>query len=215
MNLIQNLIPSEEDAFESEDALRRVYGDDAVFSRVGIFTLVHLDSPTPETIARRSSEFDPREFFVDDCPLCEASRSHGGHIVFSDSNAVGDDDEGEEGELMTSVYAATPLRAPAVELLRALDRLDVAADELVCELEPIAAADLLKRTIEDVGFLHDRMVESMWAEETTDRLEIFEQQLARALTTLELVFSAHAGLGPVVRRVEVSLESIAGIWRGL
>ena len=43
MNLIQNLIPTDEDAFESEDALRRVYGDDAVFSRDGVFTLVHLD----------------------------------------------------------------------------------------------------------------------------------------------------------------------------
>ncbi len=31
----------------------------AVFSRDGVFTLVHLDSPTPETIARRTSEFDP------------------------------------------------------------------------------------------------------------------------------------------------------------
>ena len=215
MNLIQNLIPSDEDAFESEDALRRVYGDDAVFSRVGVFTLVHLDSPMPETIARRTSEFDPREFFVDDCPLCQASRSHGGHIVFSDSTGGEDDDECEEEAVLAPVYAATPLKAPAVELLKALDRLDVAADELVCELEPIAAADLLKRTIEDVGFLHDRFVESMWAEETVDRLEVFEQQLTRALTTLELVFAAHADLGPVVRRVEVSLETIAGIWRGL
>lgn len=215
MNLIQNLIPSDEDAFESEDALRRVYGDDAVFSRVGVFTLVHLDSPTPETIARRTSEFDPREFFVDDCPLCQASRSHGGHIVFSDSSGGDDDDECDEEAVLSPVYAATPLKAPAVELLKALDRLDVAADELVCELEPIASADLLKRTIEDVGFLHDRFVESMWAEETVDRLEVFEQQLTRALTTLELVFAAHASLGPVVRRVEVSLETIAGIWRGL
>lgn len=214
MNLIQNLMPTDEDAFDSEEALRRVYGDDAVFSRVGVFTLVHLDSPTPETIARRTSEFDPGEFFVDDCPLCQASRSHGGHIVFSDPNGE-EDDECEEGAVLAPVYAATPLKAPAVELLRALDRLDVAADELVCELEPIASADLLKRTIEDVGFLHDRFVESMWAEETIDRLEVFEQQLARALTTLELVFAAHAGLGPVVRRVEVSLETIAGIWRGL
>ena len=113
------------------------------------------------------------------------------------------------------MYAATPLKAPAVELLRALERLDVAADELVCELEPIASANLLKRAIEDIGFLHDRFVESMWAEETIDRLEVFEQQLTRALSTLELVFAAHAQLGPVVRRVEVALETIAGIWRGL
>lgn len=215
MNLIQNLIPTDEDAFESEDALRRVYGDDAVFSRVGVFTLVHLDSPTPEIIARRTSEFDPREFFVDDCPLCQASRSHGGHIVFSGPHDEDSDDGEASDDVFAPVYAATPLKAPAVELLRALDRLDVAADELVCELEPIASAGLLKRAIEDIGFLHDRFVESMWAEETIDRLELFEQQLSRALSTLELVFAAHAPLGPVVRRVEVALETIAGIWRGL
>lgn len=214
MNMIQSLMPTDDDAFESEDALRRVYGDDAVFSRVGVFTLVHLDDPTPETIARRTTEFDPREFFVDDCPLCQASRDHGGHIVFSDA-IPGDDGEDDGDPVLAPAFAATPLKAPAVELLQALDRLDVAADELVCELEPMASADLLKRSIEDIGFLHDRFVESMWAEETIDRLEVFERQLSRALTTLDLVFKEHPALGPVTRRVEVTLEKIAEIWRGL
>lgn len=215
MNMIQNLMPTDEDAFESDDALRRVYGDDAVFTRVGVFTLVHLDSPTPETIARRSNEFDPREFFVDDCPLCQASRDHGGHIVFSDPKDEEDEGCDDGAPVLGPSFAVTPLKAPAVELLQALDRLDIAADELVCDLEPLAEADLLKRVIEDIGFLHDRFVESMWAEETIDRLEVFEKQLSRALATLELVMAKHSVIAPVVRRVESSLERIAEIWRGL
>ena len=197
---------------ESDDDLRRVYGADALFTRAGVFTLVHLDAPTAEIMAKRTTEFSPDEFFIDDCPLCQASRTHGGHIVFSDSSGEEGDDDCEEG---APVYAATPLKAPAVELLRALDRLDVAADELVCELEPIASADLLKRTIEDVGFMHDRFVESMWAEESPARLEVFEQQLAVATETLEEVAKAHGSLAPIIERVTGALDTIAGIWRGL
>ncbi len=212
MSMIQSLMSKEDDAFESEDDLRRVYGDEAVFSRVGIFTLVHLDNPSPETIAIRIKEFDPGEFFFDDCPLCEASRNHGGHIVYSGSP---EDLDVDDDEPFSSAFAATPLKQPAVELLGALELLDIAADELVCELEPVAASGLLKRTIEDVGFLHDRFVESMWAEETTDRLEVFERQLSRALTTLDVILREHADLSPAVSRVEVSLVKIAEIWRGL
>lgn len=76
--------------FES-DELRRVYGDGAVFSRVGVFTLVHLDNPTPDTVERRTSEFDPGEFF-DECPLCQFSREKGGHIVF-DLERAGDEED--------------------------------------------------------------------------------------------------------------------------
>lgn len=67
---------------ESDESLRRVYGDDAVFSRVGKFTLVHLDSPTEETIAKRTGEFQPDEYFIDGCPLCEQAKAAGGHVVF-------------------------------------------------------------------------------------------------------------------------------------
>jgi hypothetical protein len=78
---------------ESDDALRRVYGDDATFSRVGAFTLVHLDGPSGDEIAKRVREFDPNEFFFDDCVLCQQAKATGGHIVF-DSNL---DDEALEG----------------------------------------------------------------------------------------------------------------------
>lgn len=205
---------SETDAFESDDALRRVYGDDATFSRVGPFTLVHLDAPSPELVARRMAEFDPREFFVDDCPLCQAARSDGGHVVF-DGRPFDDADVDAETALVTPVWSATPLKAPAAELLKAFERLDVAADVLICSLEPVAGADLLKRAIEDVGFLHDRFIETLWADETLDRLQAFERQLARALTTLELVHGAHPTLDADVQAVEGALESVAGIWRNL
>ncbi|MDQ2675178.1 MAG: hypothetical protein M3Y34_00075 [Actinomycetota bacterium] len=75
---------------ESDEELRRVYGEDAVFSRVGKFTLVHLDSPTEEAIAKRTSEFDPDEFFFDECVLCAQAKAAGGHVVF-DSSADEDD----------------------------------------------------------------------------------------------------------------------------
>ncbi|MGB5038480.1 MAG: hypothetical protein WBQ66_17865, partial [Blastocatellia bacterium] len=153
----------------------------------------------------------------DDCPLCCAARSQGGHVVFagSDDNEPEDAESDDELVVESPTFVQTPIKAPAVELLRALDRLDVAADELVCALEPIASAELLKRTIEDVGFMHDRFVESMWAEESPARLEAFEKELARATETLAVVRAAHEPLASHVTLVTAALDTIAGIWRGL
>jgi hypothetical protein len=67
---------------DSDDSLRRVYGDTAVFSHVGNFTLVHLDNPTREQVERRTAEFRPDDFFLDDCPLCCQAKQEGGHVVF-------------------------------------------------------------------------------------------------------------------------------------
>ena len=55
---------------ESDEDLRLIYGPNAHISRVGRFTLVHLDSPSMDEVARRVAEFDPNQFFFDDCPLC-------------------------------------------------------------------------------------------------------------------------------------------------
>lgn len=66
--------------------LRAIYGEEACFSEVGErgqFLLVHLDHPNAHVLEQRIREFDPQEFFVDDCPLCEASKAQGGHIVFN------------------------------------------------------------------------------------------------------------------------------------
>lgn len=69
-------------AIETDEQLRRIYGDEAVISRVDRYVLVHLDNPTPEQVATRNQEFDPNDFFFDDCPLCEMAKRDGGHIVF-------------------------------------------------------------------------------------------------------------------------------------
>ena len=184
---------------ESDENLLAVYGDDATISRIGLFTLIHLDSPSPETVVRRTTEFDPLEFFFDECELCQASLRQGGHFVFASDDA--------------GVHAATP--APAVELLRALDRLDVASEDLVLALEPIASADLLERAIEDVRQLHDRFVESMWAPESPTLPGVFEQQFAKAIATLGAVREGHESLATHVADVTAPLDTVAAIWRSL
>lgn len=190
---------------ESDESLLAVYGDDATISRIGLFTLVHLDSPSPETVVQRTSEFDPLEFFfVDDCELCRASLDQGGLFVFACDHLD-----------YAGVHAATPARTPAAELLRALDRLDVASEDLVLALEPIASAYLLERTNEDVRQLHDRFVESMWVPESPSLLEVFEQQFAKAIATLSAVREAHESLAAHVADVTVPLDRVAAIWRSL
>ncbi len=67
---------------ESDEELKRMFGDNAVITRVGRFNLVHLDNPSQEELDRRIREFDPREYFEDDCPLCRMMREEGGNIVY-------------------------------------------------------------------------------------------------------------------------------------
>ncbi|HSR69929.1 MAG TPA: hypothetical protein VLU25_18520 [Acidobacteriota bacterium] len=59
--------------------------EEAVFTPVGIFRLVHLDSPDADTIARRVADFDPQEFFSLDCPLCRKILEEGGDVVYNGS----------------------------------------------------------------------------------------------------------------------------------
>ncbi|MEJ2078388.1 MAG: hypothetical protein P8020_14590 [Acidobacteriota bacterium] len=66
----------------SDEELKRMFGDNAVITRVGRFNLVHLDNPSQEELDRRIREFDPREYFEDDCPLCRMMREEGGNIVY-------------------------------------------------------------------------------------------------------------------------------------
>ena len=74
----------------SDHEVRSRYGADVAISRKGTFILVHLDRPTPEMIRVRTVEFDPDDYFDDDCPLC-AMQKGGGVIVFDDFPF--DDDE--------------------------------------------------------------------------------------------------------------------------
>ena len=67
---------------EDEDELKRIYGEDAVITRLGKYNLIHLDHPDPEEVERRLGEFDPDELYEDDCPLCQMLRIQGSNVVY-------------------------------------------------------------------------------------------------------------------------------------
>lgn len=79
-----SLLSSSGDAEAQERELKQTFGDDVVITRVGRFSLVHLDHPSEDEVARRISEFNPDEYFDDDCPLCRMMREEGGSIVFDE-----------------------------------------------------------------------------------------------------------------------------------
>jgi hypothetical protein len=74
----------------SDVELRSLYGNNAVLSRKALFTLVHLDNPSPEVVCQRQREFDPATFFCEDCPLCGLMKESG-VIVFDESVVDGED----------------------------------------------------------------------------------------------------------------------------
>jgi hypothetical protein len=76
----------------SKKDIRALYGRDAAISRKGAFILVHLDRPAAETIRRRTREFDPRQVFCADCPLCQMLKESG-IVVFDDSIFADEDAE--------------------------------------------------------------------------------------------------------------------------
>ena len=69
----------------SDDEILFMYGKNAVISRKGRFTFVHLDRPTAELVRDRTENFDPDEFFRCDCPVCKLTRD-GGVVIFDDSS---------------------------------------------------------------------------------------------------------------------------------
>ena len=68
----------------SDEEIFFMYGKNAVISRKGRFTLVHLDRPTTELVRVRTENFDPDEFFDCNCPVCDLTKE-GGIVVFDDS----------------------------------------------------------------------------------------------------------------------------------
>ncbi len=68
----------------SDEEILFMYGKNAVVSRRGRFTFVHLDRPSAELVRARTENFDPDEFFECDCPICELTKE-GGVIVFDDT----------------------------------------------------------------------------------------------------------------------------------
>ena len=68
----------------SDEEILFMYGNDAVISRSGRFTLVHLDRPSAELVRARTETFDPEEFFRCDCRICQLTKD-GGIVIFDDS----------------------------------------------------------------------------------------------------------------------------------
>jgi hypothetical protein len=205
---------------ESDDALRRVYGPNVVISRVGKFTLVHLDSPTPEVVARRETEFDPAEFFFDECPLCEIARQEGGHIVY-DAVPEADQSDAEEdvlGEPLSPPYwlkgTGDAASSPAA-FNQALGNLLSAAEEFAKAAERRGLGDLAARYDEDVVGLHDRLIEVLWSEESSRRVELFEVQIARAREVVDEVCALEPDLEQKAAGVRGALDEVAVAWKKL
>jgi len=70
---------------QTEKELRKMFGKDAVISRIGRFNLIHLDHPSPEEEARRVRNFDPDSLFEDDCPICSMLKKQGGNVIYDDT----------------------------------------------------------------------------------------------------------------------------------
>ena len=68
----------------SDEEISLLYGKNAVISRKGPFTFVHLDRPSAELLQARTENFDPEEFFECGCSICQLTKE-GGVIVFDDS----------------------------------------------------------------------------------------------------------------------------------
>jgi hypothetical protein len=75
----------------SDEEIYLLYGRDAIISRRGRFTLVHLDRPSAELVRARTDEFDPDEFFDPDCRLCLLARE-GGIVVFEDPDSYDEEE---------------------------------------------------------------------------------------------------------------------------
>jgi hypothetical protein len=69
-------------SLQGEKKLKKLFGEEAILSRVGRFQLIHLDCPDPAEVQKRIDEFDPAQLLEQDCPLCEEMRREGGTVVF-------------------------------------------------------------------------------------------------------------------------------------
>ena len=67
----------------SDKEISFLYGKNAVVSRKDSFTFVHLDRPSAELVRYRTQEFDPDDYFEDDCSVCRMLKT-GGVIIFGD-----------------------------------------------------------------------------------------------------------------------------------
>ena len=67
----------------SDEEIVFMYGRNAVISRKGRFTLVHLDRPSTDLVRARTDNFDADEFFNCGCRVCQLMKE-GGIVVFDE-----------------------------------------------------------------------------------------------------------------------------------
>jgi hypothetical protein len=186
---------------DTDEQLRRVYGDDAKFSRVGAFTLVHLDGASAEEIERRAREFDPGQYFFDDCPLCVAAKASGGHVVF----------DAAENDPLRSNTDNRPL-SEQVENPSPAVRFDTGMVELA---EAIEELHRRVKLTDAVGHLDELFIEALWAEDPPRRVIRFEDLARAAADELARVRAEQPELGERVERVERAIGAVARVWRSL
>jgi hypothetical protein len=79
----------------TDDEIRTIYGDVPI-SRQGRYVLVHVDRPSPMVIETRTREFNPDEFFTDECPLCQLLRDQG--VIVFDERLFADEEDGDASD---------------------------------------------------------------------------------------------------------------------
>ncbi len=68
----------------SDEEIFFAYGRNAVISRKGRFTLVHLDRPSAALVQSRTANFNPDEYFKCGCSVCQLTKESG-VIVLDDA----------------------------------------------------------------------------------------------------------------------------------
>ena len=68
----------------TDEEILFMYGKNAIISRNGRFTFVHLDHPSADLVRDRTENFDPEEFFKCGCRICRLTKE-GGVVIFDDS----------------------------------------------------------------------------------------------------------------------------------
>jgi hypothetical protein len=189
---------------EADEWLRTTYGPDAVFSQSGNITLVHLDSPDPATVRRRTREFDPRAYWVDDCELCRRQRERGGHFVF-DARPLEDPDADDP-----RIGPLPPGPAPSVlAAASAIDRTATAAETLIAALETIGSPALLARAAADLGSLTNRILDAAWSDAAGERADGPRLAISAALETTEAIRREHPECAVAAGELEASLDELA------
>ncbi len=72
--------------YRSNGYYKRLYSKDAIITRLGHITIVHIDHPSKKEIRKRIEEVMREEIageaFFDDCPLCQEFQKHPYDIVY-------------------------------------------------------------------------------------------------------------------------------------